>query len=97
VLFLALDSYAKFGALDLLVPFASWYRPVWTGLGIIAAYLALAVYAASTFDRNRLSNVARLSLRIVRVFGAGSVTDLAGRMRRCLSKRDLRRRDGAVP
>jgi hypothetical protein len=46
VLFLALDSYAEFGALDLLVPFASWYRPVWTGLGIVAAYLALAVYAS---------------------------------------------------
>jgi len=27
VLFLGLDSYARFGPLDLLVPFASWYRP----------------------------------------------------------------------
>ena len=46
VLFLALDSYASFGPLDLLVPFASWYRPVWTGLGVLAAYLAVAVYAS---------------------------------------------------
>jgi sulfoxide reductase heme-binding subunit YedZ len=45
-LFLALDSYAKFGPVDLFVPLATWYKPAWTGLGIIAAYLAVAVYAS---------------------------------------------------
>ena len=45
-LFLALDSYAKFGPADLFVPFFTWYRTLWTGLGIIAAYLAIAVYAS---------------------------------------------------
>jgi len=53
VLFLALDSYARFGPLDLLVPFSSWYRPVWTGLGVLAAYLAVAVYA-SFYIRSRI-------------------------------------------
>lgn len=45
-LFLLMDSYADFGAGDVLAPFATWYRPFWTGLGIIAAYLAVAVYAS---------------------------------------------------
>jgi len=46
VLLLAFDQYAKFGLTELLVPFASWYRPFWTGLGVLAAYLVLAVYAS---------------------------------------------------
>lgn len=45
-LFLMLDSYAKFGFADIAVPFATWYRTFWTGLGIIAAYLFIAVYAS---------------------------------------------------
>ncbi len=46
VSFLALDQYARFGPVDLLVPFRSWYRPAWTGLGVVAAYLAVLVYAS---------------------------------------------------
>jgi hypothetical protein len=46
VLFLGLDSYARFGPLDLLVPFASWYRPTWTGLGVLAGYLSVAVFTS---------------------------------------------------
>ena len=45
-MFLALDRYAQFGPADLLVPFFTWYRTVWTGLGIIAAYLLIAIYAS---------------------------------------------------
>jgi predicted ferric reductase len=45
-LFLSLDQYANFGLRDLAVPFATWYKPFWTGLGIIAAYLAASVYAS---------------------------------------------------
>src|SRR2546426_3535411 len=44
LLFLALDQYAAFTSSDLLVPFIGWYRPVWSGLGIIAAYPAVGVY-----------------------------------------------------
>jgi len=43
-MFLALDQYASFGLLDLFVPFVTWYRPVWTGFGILAAYLTFALY-----------------------------------------------------
>jgi len=43
-MFLALDQYASFGLSDLLIPFITWYRPVWTGFGILAAYLTFALY-----------------------------------------------------
>ena len=46
VMFLALDTFTSFGPLDLLVPFVNWYRPIWTGLGIFAAYLAFVVFAS---------------------------------------------------
>jgi hypothetical protein len=74
VLFLALDSYAGFGPLDLLVPFASWYRPVWTGLGVLAAYLAVAVYA-SFYIRSLIGYRAWRAFHYASfgVFGLGSV------------------------
>lgn len=45
-LFLGLDQYANFTLSELFIPFVTWYAPVWTGLGIIAAYIALAVYVS---------------------------------------------------
>ena len=53
VLLLAFDRYTQFGPTDLLVPFTSWYRPVWTGLGVLAAYVLLVVYA-SFYVRSRI-------------------------------------------
>ena len=53
VLLLAFDQYARFSPATLLVPFVSWYRPVWTGLGILAAYVLLVVYA-SFYVRSRI-------------------------------------------
>ena len=53
VLLLAFDQWAKFGLAELLVPFVSWYRPFWTGLGVLAAYLAIAVYV-SFYLRSRI-------------------------------------------
>lgn len=47
------DSYIRFDALDVLVPFVAPYRAVATGLGVIAAYLALVVHASFGF-RKRL-------------------------------------------
>ena len=47
VLLLALDGYMRFGLVELLVPFANHYRPLWTGLGVVAAWLALAVWAST--------------------------------------------------
>ena len=74
VLLLSLDSYAGFGPLDLLVPFASWYRPVWTGLGVLAAYLAVAVYA-SFYIRSLIGHRAWRAFHYASfgVFGLGSV------------------------
>jgi hypothetical protein len=54
VLLLAFDQYARFRPADLLVPFVSWYRPAWTGLGVLAAYVLLAVFA-SFYVRSRIS------------------------------------------
>jgi sulfoxide reductase heme-binding subunit YedZ len=53
VLLLAFDQYARFSPAALLVPFVSWYRPVWTGLGVLAAYVLLVVYA-SFYVRSRI-------------------------------------------
>ena len=41
---IALDPFIKMSVPDLLIPFLGSYRTVWVALGIIAAYLALAVY-----------------------------------------------------
>jgi predicted ferric reductase len=40
------DSYIRFDALDLLVPFLAPYRPVAVGMGTIGLYLAAVVYAS---------------------------------------------------
>jgi hypothetical protein len=41
---IAIDPFIKMSVPDVLVPFLGPYRPVWVALGIIAAYLAVAVY-----------------------------------------------------
>ncbi len=41
---IALDPFIKMSLPQVLVPFLTSYRPVWVSLGIIAGYLALAVY-----------------------------------------------------
>jgi predicted ferric reductase len=51
VLLLALDGYMRFRLVELLVPFANHYRPLWTALGVVAAWLALAVWASTWLQR----------------------------------------------
>lgn len=41
---IAVDPFIKMSVPAVLVPFLSSYRPAWVALGIIAGYLALAVY-----------------------------------------------------
>ncbi len=41
---IAVDPFIKMSVPDVLIPFLGSYRPVWVALGIIAAYLAVAVY-----------------------------------------------------
>lgn len=43
VVTILLDPFSKFSLADVLVPLKSSYRPVWMGLGICAAELALAL------------------------------------------------------
>ena len=50
---LAVDSQAHLGVRGLLIPFTSIYRPFWTGLGIVAAELLLAL-AITNHYRKRL-------------------------------------------
>jgi methionine sulfoxide reductase heme-binding subunit len=50
---IAADSFLPFSLTQLLVPFTSTYRPLWTGLGIAAAELLLAL-AITNHYRKRL-------------------------------------------
>jgi len=50
---IAVDSFLPFSVLDLVVPFVARYRPLWTGLGIAAAELLLAL-AVTNHYRMRL-------------------------------------------
>ncbi len=51
VLAIAADSYLPFSLTQLLVPFTSRYRPLWTGLGIAAAELLLALAVTNHYRR----------------------------------------------
>jgi sulfoxide reductase heme-binding subunit YedZ len=42
-----LDSFAHLGIKDALIPFASRYRPIWLGLGVLAAELFVALVVTS--------------------------------------------------
>src|SRR5207244_8939329 len=42
-----LDPFAKLGLRDALVPFSSSYRPLWLGLGVVAAELSAALTVTS--------------------------------------------------
>jgi methionine sulfoxide reductase heme-binding subunit len=54
VLTAVLDTYVNVGWAAIIVPFASPYRPVWTGLGTVGVDLILAV-AISSALRQRIS------------------------------------------
>lgn len=45
------DSMVHFSLLQLVVPFASSYRPFWVGLGTVAAELLVAVAATNTLRK----------------------------------------------
>ena len=54
VLTAVVDTYVSVGWLSVVVPFASPYRPLWTGLGTVGVDLMLAV-AVSSALRQRIS------------------------------------------
>jgi sulfoxide reductase heme-binding subunit YedZ len=51
VVTIAIDSYLPFSLIQLLVPFTSHYRPLWTGLGIAAAELLIALAITNHYRR----------------------------------------------
>ena len=51
VLTIAADSFLPFSLTQLLVPFTAAYRPLWTGLGIAAAELLLALAITNHYRR----------------------------------------------
>lgn len=75
------DGWIGFGPADLAVPFLGGYRPLWTGLGIVATY-GLALLGLSYYFRDRIGRVRwrRLHrftalfwvLAVVHTLGAGS-------------------------
>lgn len=51
ILTIAADSFLPFSLTQLLVPFTSSYRPLWTGLGIAAAEILLALAITNHYRR----------------------------------------------
>jgi len=49
----ALDPFTGFSLAEVLVPLTSHYRPLWIGMGIVSAYLLVAVWA-SEYVRKRI-------------------------------------------
>jgi sulfoxide reductase heme-binding subunit YedZ len=42
-----LDPFARLGLGDALIPFSSWYRPLWLGFGVVAAEITAALAITS--------------------------------------------------
>ena len=78
----ALDPFIKLGPIELLVPFASHYRPVWMALGITGGYLLLAVYLSERIRSRigyswwrRLHTLAFVAYLFATIHGLGTGTD----------------------
>jgi len=76
------DPYAHLGWASAIVPFASWYRTFWLGLGTIAAELLLAIVATSLLRRvvgprgwRTIHWLAYVSWPVAFVHGLGTGTD----------------------
>jgi methionine sulfoxide reductase heme-binding subunit len=75
------DSYLNPGPTGIAIPFVSFYRPLWTGLGIVAGYglagLGLTYYMRNRIGAARWRKLHRFTalfwvLAIVHTIGAGS-------------------------
>lgn len=53
VLAVWVDPFTHFGWYEILIPFASYYRPIWMAFGIVALYLGIAI-GISTLLRKRI-------------------------------------------
>jgi methionine sulfoxide reductase heme-binding subunit len=55
ILTVAIDAYLPFSIVSLAVPLVAAYRPVWTGLGIVAAELLLALAITNHYRETKLT------------------------------------------
>ncbi len=77
-LFLLGDPWLRPGLSGLLVPFTNSYRPVWTGLGVLAAYLAAGL-SLTYYARGRLgARRWRLAHRFIPIAWALAALHVAG-------------------
>ena len=58
---IALDSFLPFSIVQLVVPFTARYRPLWTGLGIFAAELLLALAITNHYRKRMPHRLWRLA------------------------------------
>jgi len=77
-----LDPFTGFAAAEVLIPFASHYRPLWLAFGIIGGYLLLAVWASEYVRRwtgyswwRRFHYVAFGAFVLATLHGLGSGSD----------------------
>jgi sulfoxide reductase heme-binding subunit YedZ len=72
------DPWLKPGMSGVLVPFASSYRPFWTGIGVLAAYLAAGL-SLTYYARRRLGTRRwRLAHRFIPIAWAMAAIHVAG-------------------
>jgi methionine sulfoxide reductase heme-binding subunit len=55
VVTVAIDAYLPFSLVSLAVPFVATYRPIWIGLGIVAAEMLLALAFTNHYRNTKLS------------------------------------------
>ena len=69
----AIDAYLPFSIVSLAVPLVASYRPIWTGLGIVAAELLLALAFTNHYRNTKLpyAVLATGALRELRDVGGG--------------------------
>lgn len=72
------DSYLQPGLAGITIPFAGAYRPLWTGIGILAGY-GLAVLGVSYYARERIGAARWRRLhRLTAVFWLAAVVHTVG-------------------
>jgi hypothetical protein len=76
VLAVLVDPFTRFGLAEVLVPFASHYRPLWMGLGVVALYLFFAVWVSSRL-RTRIGFRAWRSIHVL-AFGVYAAATVHG-------------------
>lgn len=77
-----LDPFMAFGPAEVFVPLASHYRPIWVALGIVAAYLLLAIWLSERIQKRigyawwrRLHYLTFAIYGLVTIHGIGTGSD----------------------